>query len=181
VPRKRSAPKPLETIWEVSDDLWARIEPILKQDWQPSPKGGQPPKDWRPLFNGIIHRLRSGCQWNRLPKQFGDDSTLHCGDCHTVGQYRLADVNVKPFNKAVIGAHGSANEYLLRNSIGTNERHVGWQYSGSGVSTNNGQPMLVCFMCHKDNVYNNYGATGNNFELVNHVTLRRQHIPKPDN
>src|SRR5205085_1672090 len=66
-----------DTIWEVSDDLWARIEPILREDWQPSPKGGQPPRDWRTMFNGIIHRLRSGCQWNRLPKEFGSDRTIH--------------------------------------------------------------------------------------------------------
>ena len=77
MPRKRSQPKPLDTIWEVSDELWARIEPILLEDWQPSPKGGQPPKDWRPMFNGIMHRLRSGCQWNRLPRQFGSDRTIH--------------------------------------------------------------------------------------------------------
>ena len=75
--RKRSQPKPQETIWEVSDELWARIEPILKEDWKPSPKGGQPPADWRRIFNGIIYRLRTGCQWNRLPKCFGDDSTIH--------------------------------------------------------------------------------------------------------
>jgi putative transposase len=77
MPRKRRPARPLATIWEVPDDLWAQIEPILRQDWRPSPKGGRPPKDWRPILNGIIHRLRSGCQWNRLPKDFGDDSTLH--------------------------------------------------------------------------------------------------------
>src|SRR5215469_14335091 len=64
MPRKRTTPKPLDTIWEVPDDLWARVLPILQDNWKPSPKGGQPPKDWRPLFNGILHRLRSGCQWN---------------------------------------------------------------------------------------------------------------------
>ena len=75
--RKRRQPKPLPTIWEVSDELWARIEPILRADWQPSPNGGQPPADWRRMFNGIIHRLRSGCQWNHLPREFGSDRTIH--------------------------------------------------------------------------------------------------------
>ena len=45
--RKRRPPQPLPTLWEVSDDLWARIEPILQEDWQPSPKGGHPPANWR--------------------------------------------------------------------------------------------------------------------------------------
>jgi hypothetical protein len=43
--RKRSQPKPLQTIWEVSADLGARSEPLLREDGQPSPKGGQPPRD----------------------------------------------------------------------------------------------------------------------------------------
>ena len=29
------------------------------------------------MLNGVIHRLRSGCQWNHLPREFGDDSTIH--------------------------------------------------------------------------------------------------------
>ena len=77
--RKKRAVKPLETIWEVSDELWARIEPILLKDAPPPPpvKGGRKRTDWRQAFNGIIFRMRTGCQWNRLPKQFGDDSSVH--------------------------------------------------------------------------------------------------------
>jgi hypothetical protein len=111
-------------------------------------------------------------------KTLGDDSVLHCGDCHTVGQYRQADVNVLPKNKAVIGAHGSNNEYMLRNFAGTDERHVGQKYSADAsknaffVGTNplgpkynqaltaaelETQPWLVCFNCHS---YQNYGSIG---------------------
>jgi putative transposase len=32
--------------------------------------------DLRRVLNGILFRLRTGCQWNQLPKQFGDDSTV---------------------------------------------------------------------------------------------------------
>ena len=39
----------------------------------PGPQGSDP----RQMLNGIIFRLRSGCQWNRLPKELGDDSTIH--------------------------------------------------------------------------------------------------------
>ena len=79
----------------------------------------------------------------------GDDSSLHCGDCHTVGQYRAADVNVLPFNKIVIGAHGSNNEYLLRNNAGTDARHI-----GAPVTTTDGtKPYLVCYNCHVQATY----------------------------
>ena len=39
--------------------------------------GGRPRIDLRAALNGIIFRLRSGCQWNRLPDRFGDDSSVH--------------------------------------------------------------------------------------------------------
>ena len=71
--RKREA---LGVIWEISDDLWARIEPILLE-FHPLKETGRKPADWRQCLNGIIFRLRTGCQWNRLPKEFGDDSTVH--------------------------------------------------------------------------------------------------------
>jgi nitrate/TMAO reductase-like tetraheme cytochrome c subunit len=63
----------------------------------------------------------------------GDDSQLHCGDCHTVGQWTNANTK---YNKAAIGAHGSVNEYMLRNNLGTDALHDGTTY--------------VCFNCHND-------------------------------
>lgn len=77
--RKKRAVKPLETIWLVSDELWVMIEPILLEDAPPPPaeKGGRKRTDWRQAFNGIIFRMRTGCQWNHLPTQFGDDSSVH--------------------------------------------------------------------------------------------------------
>ena len=29
------------------------------------------------MLDGIIHRMRSGCQWNHLPKSRGSDRTAH--------------------------------------------------------------------------------------------------------
>jgi putative transposase len=71
--------KPLETIWEIDDEVWQRIEPILWEDApaKASVHGGRPRIDWRCAVNGIIFRLRSGCQWNKLPIRFGDDSSVH--------------------------------------------------------------------------------------------------------
>ena len=67
---------PLETIWEIPDEAWARLRPILLQHYPPA-RTGRPRGDWRKIVNGIIFRMRTGCQWNRLPKIFGDDSTVH--------------------------------------------------------------------------------------------------------
>lgn len=66
----------LDTIWEVDDELWAIIEPVLTEFW-PRKRTGRPPACWRGCLNGIIYQMRTGCQWNKLPKQFGDDSTVH--------------------------------------------------------------------------------------------------------
>jgi putative transposase len=77
VPRaKNDAAQPLETIWEVPDELWERFEPILLKHYPPAPTG-RPRADLRRVRDGVIFRLRSGCQWNRLPECFGDDATVH--------------------------------------------------------------------------------------------------------
>lgn len=74
--RSRGKRKDLGVLWEVSDALWERIEPILKKFW-PTKATGRKHAEWRRCLNGIIFRMRTGCQWNQLPKQFGDDSTVH--------------------------------------------------------------------------------------------------------
>jgi putative transposase len=66
----------LDTIWEVPDELWERIEPIIMEK-DPAKSRGRRRADSRQMLNGIIFRLRTGCQWNRLPKELGDDSTIH--------------------------------------------------------------------------------------------------------
>jgi len=71
--------------WELSDSLWERIEPLL-----PKPKsryrgrgrarrhiGGRPAADRRRLMTGILYVLRTGGQWNALPKEFGSGKTAH--------------------------------------------------------------------------------------------------------
>ena len=68
--------EPLETIWEIPDDLWEKVEPVILEGTPPKTTGRKRVNP-RPILNGIIFRLRSGCQWNHLPKTFGDDSTIH--------------------------------------------------------------------------------------------------------
>ena len=120
-------------------------------------------------FNDLYIPL--GTEGKAAGQDLGDDSTLHCGDCHTVGQWKpRATTNAKgELNTVAIGAHGSNNEYLLRNSIGSDDRHMQDAYvkdSVTGIVTlqNPKAPFLVCFNCHSysryGSVYNMTGTTG---------------------
>lgn len=68
--------RPLPTIWEVSDELWSIIEPILNT-LDPPAQTGRKRIDPRKALDGIIYQMRTGCQWNVLPRRFGDDASVH--------------------------------------------------------------------------------------------------------
>lgn len=62
---------------DVPDTLWAHVEPLLPVE-PPKPRGGRPRTDNRRALAGILYRLRTGCQWKALPKEyFGSGSTCH--------------------------------------------------------------------------------------------------------
>src|SRR5882724_5027604 len=71
--------------WQLSDSLWERIKPLLpkpKSRWRGRGKqrrnlGGRPPADPRLIMAGILYVLRTGCQWNAAPKEYGSGKTLH--------------------------------------------------------------------------------------------------------
>lgn len=66
----------LPTIWKVPDALWEMLETILAVYDPPKPTG-RPRVDQRKALDGIIYRLRTGCQWNHLPEQFGNDVSVY--------------------------------------------------------------------------------------------------------
>ncbi|CAA9453902.1 MAG: hypothetical protein AVDCRST_MAG28-2118 [uncultured Rubrobacteraceae bacterium] len=71
-----SEQNPLPTIWRTPDELWEIIEPILQE--HDSPKStGRPRINQRAALDAIIFRMRSGCQWNHLPRELPDDSSVH--------------------------------------------------------------------------------------------------------
>jgi putative transposase len=64
------------TIWHIPDDLWDKIRPLLG----PEKRGGtvgRPCVPHRVCLDGILYVLRTGCQWQRAPAEFGSGSTLH--------------------------------------------------------------------------------------------------------
>jgi putative transposase len=74
--RPKKERKPLPPIWRVSDELWAIIEPIL-DECDPAPRMGRKRVDQRGVLDAVIFRLRTGCQWNWLPREYPDDSSAH--------------------------------------------------------------------------------------------------------
>ena len=74
--RRTIDPKPLPTIWHASDELWAHVERVLAE-CDPPARFGPERVDQRAAFDGLIFRLRTGCHWNRLPREYGDDSSVH--------------------------------------------------------------------------------------------------------
>ncbi|MDP9381420.1 MAG: transposase, partial [Chloroflexota bacterium] len=62
--------------WEVSDEFWARVEPLVPAQ-PPKPKGGRPRMEERKAFEAIVYVLRTGIQWNALPREMGASSTVH--------------------------------------------------------------------------------------------------------
>jgi putative transposase len=62
--------------WAVSDELWAQVEPLIP----PTPshaKGGRTRVADRQVFSAIVYVLRTGIQWNALPRELGASSTVH--------------------------------------------------------------------------------------------------------
>ncbi len=74
--RRKEQVEPLPTIWNADDRLWAEVEAVLAEH-DPKAKYGPDRIDQRAAFDGVIYRMRSGVQWNQLPKVFGDDASVH--------------------------------------------------------------------------------------------------------
>ncbi|XUT91607.1 IS5 family transposase [Ottowia caeni] len=71
--------------WEVTDEFWSRVEPLIPVRQRPADQtctrksgGGRKPKDPRLVFEAIVFVLRTGCQWKALPSErFGSASAIH--------------------------------------------------------------------------------------------------------
>jgi transposase len=62
--------------WEVSDEQWALLEPILRSKRRPDGKG-RPPKDPRAVLNGVLWILGTGAQWREMPPKYPPYQTCH--------------------------------------------------------------------------------------------------------
>lgn len=74
---RKNVVKVLPTIWACPDDLWENVFLPVLAALDPPVNNGRPRINQRRALDGIIHQMRSGCQWNHLPKEFGDDASIH--------------------------------------------------------------------------------------------------------
>lgn len=75
-----TAKETMPTIWRVSDELWAKVEATLNEKAPPKQTGRkrtQGVPDAHLVLDTLIYRMRSGCQWNHLPRELADDSSAH--------------------------------------------------------------------------------------------------------
>lgn len=83
-PRKEKTMAKVE-CWEVSDEFWEKAEPLIPRPqrdptkrYRRKPGGGRKPLPMRQVFEGIVYVLRTGIQWNALPKErFGSPKAIH--------------------------------------------------------------------------------------------------------
>ena len=62
--------------YRMPDELWEVLEPLLPK-YPESSKGGRPRADLRSVADAIFYRLRTGCQWNAIPRELAPGSTAH--------------------------------------------------------------------------------------------------------
>jgi transposase len=62
----------------VSDELWARIEPLIPKRESPGEKGGRPALDDRAALTGIVFVLKTGIPWEDLPQEMGCGCGMTC-------------------------------------------------------------------------------------------------------
>jgi transposase len=56
--------------WELGEAVWGRARPLLPTS-KPHPKGGRPRRDDRQMPGAILYALRTGIQWDALPREIG--------------------------------------------------------------------------------------------------------------
>jgi putative transposase len=62
--------------WMVSEEFWEKVQPLIPA--APShARGGRPRMSERKAFEAMIYVLRTGIQWNALPRELGASSTVH--------------------------------------------------------------------------------------------------------
>jgi transposase len=74
VETRKNAARP----WEIDDELWARIEPLLPVVPRNPRRPGRKRLDSRKVLCGILFVLYTGIRWEFLPQELGFGSGMTC-------------------------------------------------------------------------------------------------------
>jgi transposase len=59
-------------------ELWARMKILIPSRPRTTARGGRPPvENLKPIADAIFYKMRTGCQWNAIPRSFAPSSTVH--------------------------------------------------------------------------------------------------------
>jgi putative transposase len=62
---------------DLTEEQWVLLRALLPaRKWRPGGPG-RPPYDLRGVPNASLYLLKTGCQWRRLPREFGKGSTVY--------------------------------------------------------------------------------------------------------
>jgi transposase len=64
--------------FEISDELWAEVEPLIPARPRRRRYPGRKAIDDRLVLNGILHVLHTGIAWEDLPREYGYGSGVTC-------------------------------------------------------------------------------------------------------
>src|SRR5437660_237979 len=115
--------------WEVSDEVWERVRPLIPE--APShARGGRRRMDDRKAFEAIVYVLRTGIQWNALPRELGASSTVHDGfqEWERVGSFKaIWPGGLREYDDfwLSMSSLGRGTEPLLAQSLASSPRSVG--------------------------------------------------------
>ena len=62
--------------WEVNDEQWAVLEPLLRFPRR-ADRRGRPPRETREVLNAVLWILGTGAQWRELPNKYPPYQTCH--------------------------------------------------------------------------------------------------------
>jgi putative transposase len=73
----RSQGAELSKKYRLSDELWEKIRPSIPQERPDKKLPGRPRMEDRKAMQAILFVLKTGIQWNALPRSLGAYSTVH--------------------------------------------------------------------------------------------------------
>ena len=72
----RAKPRMDKRFSTIPEPLWQKLKLLLPPE-VPKPNGGRPRVEDRAVLGGILYRLRTGCQWRAIPREFASGPTCH--------------------------------------------------------------------------------------------------------